>query len=81
MQEQELSKLELANRAGLSVSFVSDITTGKANPSLKVMASLAKALQVPLPLLLLEPSGDIWSLVRCGRFSLSGVSQQEKAKD
>ena len=59
MQERGLSKLKLANIAGISVSFVSDITTGKANPSLKIMTHLAEALQIPLPLLLFEPSGEM----------------------
>ena len=47
-----ISKIELANRAGISCSFLSDLTNGRANPSLKIMESLAMALGMPLPALL-----------------------------
>ncbi|MBU2891697.1 transcriptional regulator, partial [Celeribacter halophilus] len=35
-----------------SISFLSDLTTGNANPSLKVLEAIASALETPLPLLL-----------------------------
>lgn len=47
-----MTKQELAELSGVSVSFLSDLTTGKANPSLKVMESIANALNVPLTFLL-----------------------------
>lgn len=47
-----MTKQDLADRSGVSISFLSDLTTGKANPSLKVMESIAAALDVPLPYLL-----------------------------
>lgn len=47
-----MTKHELSERSGVSISFLSDLTTGKANPSLKVMEAIAKALETPLPLLL-----------------------------
>ncbi len=50
--ELGLSKNELADRAGISVSFLSDLTNGKANPSLKIMEAIASALEMPLPPLL-----------------------------
>jgi transcriptional regulator with XRE-family HTH domain len=50
--ELGLSKNELADRAGISVSFLSDLTNGKANPSLKIMEAIATALEMPLPPLL-----------------------------
>lgn len=50
--EVGLSKNELADRAGISVSFLSDLTNGKANPSLKIMEAIATALEMPLPPLL-----------------------------
>ena len=53
--ELKMTKHELSERSGISPSFLSDLTTGKANPSLKVMESIATALKTPLPLLL-EPS-------------------------
>ena len=58
-----MTKSELANRAGISVSFLSDLTNGKANPSLKIMGLIAEALDMPLPMLLelneSEP-GDVY---------------------
>lgn len=52
LDELHMTKHDLSVKAGVSVSFLSDITTGKANPSLKVMEDIAKALETPLPLLL-----------------------------
>jgi transcriptional regulator with XRE-family HTH domain len=52
MEEQGMSKYELAVRADMSPSFLSDLTNGRANPSLKIMESIARALDVPLPMLL-----------------------------
>lgn len=52
LDEQGMTKNELSERSGVSISFLSDLTTGKANPSLKVMESIASALETPLPLLL-----------------------------
>jgi transcriptional regulator with XRE-family HTH domain len=52
LEEQGLTKLELAEKADISVSFLSDLTHGKANPSLKIMQSIANALDVSLPYLL-----------------------------
>ncbi|WP_020405882.1 transcriptional regulator [Hahella ganghwensis] len=52
LDERHMTKNELADRSGVSVSFLSDLTTGKANPSLKVMEAIAAALEVSLPLLL-----------------------------
>jgi transcriptional regulator with XRE-family HTH domain len=52
MEEQGLNKVELAERADLSMSFLSDLTHGKANPSLRIMASIADALGVSLPYML-----------------------------
>ncbi len=52
LSERDMSKYELANRAGISSSFLSSLTLGKANPSLKIMESIALALGVPLSVLL-----------------------------
>jgi transcriptional regulator with XRE-family HTH domain len=52
LDERHMTKHDLSERSGVSISFLSDLTTGKANPSLKVMDAIAKALDVPLPLLL-----------------------------
>ena len=52
LDERDMTKTDLAKRSGVSISFLSDLTTGKANPSLKVMAAIAAALETPLPVLL-----------------------------
>ena len=62
IEELHMSKHDLAERSGVSISFLSDLTTGKANPSLKVMEAIAKALDVPLPLLLESTDLDKTSL-------------------
>ena len=35
LDERGMTKKELSERSGVSISFLSDLTTGKANPSLK----------------------------------------------
>lgn len=57
LDEKQMTKQALAQKAGMSVSFLSDLTRGKANPSLKIMAALAAALDVPLPQLLQAEGG------------------------
>lgn len=52
LDERHMTKSELAERSGVSISFLSDLTTGNANPSLKVLEAIASALETPLPLLL-----------------------------
>lgn len=52
LDEKQMTKQALAHKAGMSISFLSDLTHGKANPSLKIMTALAQALDVPLPQLL-----------------------------
>jgi transcriptional regulator with XRE-family HTH domain len=52
LDEQGMTRTELADRADISVSFLSDLTNGKANPSLKVMEAIAEALEAALPALL-----------------------------
>jgi transcriptional regulator with XRE-family HTH domain len=52
LDERGMSKKELHDLSGVSNSFLSDLTSGTGNPSLKVMEAIAKALEVPLPLLL-----------------------------
>lgn len=52
LDERKMTKQELSKRSGISISFLSDLTTGKANPSLKVMEAIAAALETPLPLML-----------------------------
>ncbi|MCP4284153.1 MAG: transcriptional regulator [Gammaproteobacteria bacterium] len=58
LDERGMTKQELSKRSGVSISFLSDLTTGKANPSLKVLDSVATALELPLPLLLESTDAD-----------------------
>jgi transcriptional regulator with XRE-family HTH domain len=39
-----MTKLGLSEKSGVSISFLSDLTNGKGNPSLKVMENIAVAL-------------------------------------
>jgi transcriptional regulator with XRE-family HTH domain len=52
LDEIGITKNDLAARAGISVSFLSDLTNGKGNPSLRIMEAIAEALETPLPTLL-----------------------------
>ncbi len=52
LDERGMHKLELAERAGVSISFLSDITNLKGNPSLEILEKIAQALETPLPHLL-----------------------------
>jgi transcriptional regulator with XRE-family HTH domain len=52
LEERDMTKQQLSDLSGISISFLSDLTTGKANPSLEKMEDIANALEVSLPLLL-----------------------------
>jgi transcriptional regulator with XRE-family HTH domain len=45
---QDMSRKELAKRAGLSYSYLAEIETGAKNPSSKALAQIAEALEVSL---------------------------------
>ncbi|MTG60315.1 helix-turn-helix domain-containing protein, partial [Klebsiella pneumoniae] len=63
LEERDMTKQELSQKAGVSISFLSDLTNGKANPSLRVMESIANALDVALPVLLETTDLDEHSLM------------------
>jgi len=46
--EKDLSTRELANKAQISVAFLSDIELGRRQPSKKVLAAIAKPLRTTL---------------------------------
>jgi len=52
-----ISQEELADRAGLHRTYISDLERGARNPSLESIQRLAKALEVSLPVLF-EKAGD-----------------------
>jgi transcriptional regulator with XRE-family HTH domain len=47
-ESQDWSQGQLADRAGLSPHYISEIERGRRNPSLSVQASIADALGTPL---------------------------------
>ncbi|SEO25327.1 transcriptional regulator, XRE family [Nitrosospira multiformis] len=52
LDERRMTQEELAERSGVSTSFISDLANGRANPSLRTMEAIAVALETPLPTLL-----------------------------
>ncbi|SFU67878.1 transcriptional regulator [Nitrosospira multiformis] len=52
LDERKISQRELADRAGISTAFISDVTQGRSNPSLRTMEAISMALDIPLPTLL-----------------------------
>lgn len=50
-----LKKSDLATKANVSISYISDVTNAKGNPSLDTMVAIANALEVPLVALLETP--------------------------
>jgi len=52
MDDSALTVRTLSELSGVSISFLSDLINGKANPSLEIMEVLARVFEVPLPLLL-----------------------------
>lgn len=58
-----LTKTELAAKADVSLSYISQVTNSKGNPSLETVAAIADALEVPLVALLETPAvgTDDWN--------------------
>jgi XRE family transcriptional regulator, regulator of sulfur utilization len=53
-KEQRLTLLDVKERTGLSVSFLSDIERGRTNPSLDSLQKLSDFYDVPITTLLME---------------------------
>ena len=47
-KKRHLTQEELSGLSGIGVPYISNIETGKANPTLKVVRSLAEAFDTPL---------------------------------
>ncbi len=52
LEEKKISKADLAKLSEVSPQWLSGLTSGNANPSLKIMEAIANALQISLPYLL-----------------------------
>jgi Predicted transcriptional regulators len=52
LQLRGMTKQQLSEQSGVSISFLTDLTQGRANPSLETMATIATALEATLPELL-----------------------------
>lgn len=64
--KKKLSLSELARRAGLSKSLISQIERGEANPTIESVRAIASALEVPVFLLVLDEDESHSALVRKG---------------
>lgn len=62
LEEKNISKEQLSEMSGVSMSFISDLTNGKGNPSLRIMERIADSLDEPLPALLEETDMDTKTL-------------------
>lgn len=57
-QRKDWSLEQLAERAGMHVTYLSSVERGYRNPTLNVMAALAQALEVSLSTLVKGMEGD-----------------------
>jgi len=73
-KQMGLSLRELATRAGVSASFLSQVERGRSNPSLKTLQAIAKTLDVPIFYLLVEDGSEKHHLVRRGEGQRSGFA-------
>ena len=62
LDEKDMTKSELAKKAGVSIAFFTDLTNDKANPSLRIIEAIAEALETPLPMLLDSSDMDLADL-------------------
>ena len=61
--------------SGVSTSFISDLSNGKGNPSLRIMDRIADALDKPLTELLEESDLDSKSLEALAGGTLRGIAE------
>jgi len=52
LDERNLTRRDLAAKSNISAAHLTELTSGRANPSLRVMADIAQALEISLPMLL-----------------------------
>lgn len=66
-QDQGLSQIELAEKAGGSQGLISKMERGGANPTLDVIEAVAEALNVPPPLLFGLPEFQMEAIAALSR--------------
>jgi transcriptional regulator with XRE-family HTH domain len=79
---RRLSLSELARATGMSKATLSSVESGRSNPTVETLASLANALRVTLGELLEEPLLDQIRVIRAGRLDgleEAGVALSEHA--
>ena len=59
MRENNISSVELSEKSGVSIAFFNALVNGRENPSLRIIAQIAQALNTPLPMLLDDTDMDI----------------------
>lgn len=69
--QRELSQSELADAAGISVSYLSLLERGKRDPAFTTVERISKALKVPLSILV---------FVAAEKDELDGVSEELREK-
>lgn len=74
--EKNITKQELAAIAGVSAAFITALTRGEGNPTLKTMQAMAQGLRIPLSLLLKPLESDEWQAI----LSLSTSAQASADK-
>jgi transcriptional regulator with XRE-family HTH domain len=75
LDEKEITREQLSKMSGVSMGFISDLTSGKGNPSLRIMEQIADALDTPLPALLEETDLDRQSLETLSGGKRRGVAE------
>lgn len=75
LEERKLTKSDLAETAGVSTAFMTSLTRGDANPTIKTMQSISEGLGVPLPLLLRPLESEEWQAIMAA--SIHGQRDKE----
>jgi len=65
LEEKGMTKKQLSEKSGVSITFLQDLTQGRGNPSLKTMEAIADALETPIQVLLeiSDVDGDLEALL------------------
>lgn len=81
--QREMSQADLANAAGISVSYLSLLERGKRDPAFSVVEQIACGLKIPLMILIFaaSESQDISQMDRSllGKLSLELLSSTSRA--